>query len=379
MADRGRRAGRSGGAAREPALAELAAQAGELAKRWAIALIENAGPEEIAGVDLATIARDGPTLIEELLDAAARDADMGAHEATVAALAGAGSAAELARAVEALRTVLWEAAIECSPRARSEPRAARRLLELGDRLAGACAELLAAELERFGPPEADPAEERPRSTAAAGATAARVVIVDERGAGPDPRADGGGDPSAHEPAEAGARQGGSGGEEERGPGWIAARDVRRPGPAAWIGAIGSQLEEFERDRRPFAVMLLELLEQAVAEPAEDRKPALERLLQARLGDWRGLTLTRERPGRYWVIAPGADRPGAGLLRERLEAALGGEPPGGVGGTHTAAVAIGVAVCPDDAADAPGLAAQADLDLYAARSQARAAAGRSARP
>ena len=141
---------------------------------------------------------------------------------------------------------------------------------------------------------------------------------------------------------------------------IAARDVRtRQGPAAWISSIGAQLESFERDRRPFAVLLIELLEPAPSGLADERRPALERVLEERLRDWRGLSATRERPGRHWLIAPATDRPGAAILRERLEAALGD-------GRRSPAVAIGIAVCPEDATDAAGLAAQADLDIYSSR-------------
>jgi GGDEF domain-containing protein len=96
------------------------------------------------------------------------------------------------------------------------------------------------------------------------------------------------------------------------------------------------------------------------------------VLEERLRDWRGLSVTRERPGRYWLLAANTDRTGAEMLSERLDAALAGDS-----GPRraTLAVAIGVAVCPDDATDAPGLAAQADLDLYAGRSQGRGVAGR----
>jgi hypothetical protein len=365
MAERGRRAGSYGGSTGDKTLDELAAQSPELAKRWAIALIEEAGPDGFDAVDLVSMSRDGPGMIEALLAAAARDTEMAAQDTALATLLAARSPAELARGVEALRMVLWAATLESSPRARDEPRAARRLSELGDRLAGACAELLAAALERFAPPDTDPAQGPVLPAAAPVSGTTRIVIVDERSAEPDPPV-----PRAARAGEA-AEDESPARQPERGE-TIAAHDARRQGPAAWIGAIGAQLEHFGHDRRPFAVLLIELLEAAVAEPDEDAKPALE----ARLPDWRELTLTRERPGRYWVVAPGADRARAELLRERLEASLaGGEPQGG----GSSPVAIGVAVCPEDATDAAGLAAQADLDLYAARSQARAAGRRTARP
>jgi hypothetical protein len=144
---------------------------------------------------------------------------------------------------------------------------------------------------------------------------------------------------------------------------IAARDARQ-GPAAWIGSIGAQLAAFERDGRPFGVLLIEMLEPAALD-ARDATHALEE----RLGQWRGLTLTREGPGRYWLLAPGADRAGAESLRDLVESPRG-EARGGP-------VAVGIALCPEDGRDAAGLAAHADLDLYSSRSRsAERRAGRS---
>ncbi len=333
MSDRARRAASYGRAGADPLLDELAAQSGELAKRWAIALLERAEPEQLAAVDVATIAREGPGVIEAVLT--------GAEAGAVAAFAGvAGSV----RAFEALRGVLWDATVEAVPRARSDPRAARTLLELCDTVTAACAEMLAGEIDSS--PSAPPPS--PREAAPAAPPAGRVpaiVIVDEHD---------GAEPVEHAHA---AEPGGVAAGE---PPAIAAHDARaRQGPAAWISSIGSQLESFERDRRPFAVLLIELVEPAPAGLADERRPALERVLAERLRDWRGLSATRERPGRHWLVAPATDRGGAEVLRERLQDALGA-------GRSSAAVAIGIAVCPDDASDAAGLAAQADLDIYSSR-------------
>jgi hypothetical protein len=411
MSDRARGGRGYGRPAADPALDELAAEAGELAKRWAIALIERADPERIAAPDLALIAGEGPALIDALLSGLPASAQLpgasqreeppgdagaaGSVPGGVAALAGARDAGELARAVESLRSVLWEAAVEASPRARSEPRAARRLAELGDALAGACSELLAGELDRFGARAGAEVAEAPAPVAAAAVPSAggtSVVIVDERGI-LAPGADAAG--PGYEGGLAGGEREipGGGPGDERGRlehhlrgreqpvaraaelhrDAIAAHDARpRQGPAAWIGSIGAQLEAYEHDRRPFAVLLIELLEPAVPpgghRRAEEGGPGLELVLEERLREGSALSLTRERPGRYWVVAPATDRAGAETLRERLEAALGVS-------RRPAAVAIGAAVCPEDATDAPGLAAQADLDLYASRPRARAAPGR----
>ena len=330
MSDRARRAGNYGRAGTDPVLEELAAQSGELAKRWAIALLERTDAEQLASVDVALIAREGPGVIEAVLTG----------ERTDATVAGAGGPV---RAFEALRAVLWEAAGEAVPRSHSDPRAARRLLDACDALTAACAEALAVALE--SPAPAAPPSPRETQSSPTARSVPAIVIVDER--------------DAAEPLA-----------EERGappePPAIAAHDAReRQGPAAWISSIGAQLETFQHDRRPFAVLLIELLEPAGL--TDGRRPGLELVLDQRLRDWRGLSATRERPGRHWLVAPETDRTGAEMLRERLEAALGA-------GRRSAAVAIGIAVCPDDATDAAGLAAQADLDIYASRTRSVPAPG-----
>ncbi len=370
MSDRARRAGGYGRAAADPLLDELASQSDELAKRWAIAMIEGAGPDGLAAIDLTLIASEGPELIDGLLSGEARPGRL----ARIAGEEG----GKLARAAEALRRVLWEAAVEAVPRAGSDTRSARRLLDAGDGIAAACAELLAAELDA-GAAERAPAAETPvGATSGARVAAQPVVIVDERyGATPGARrvpepplarpAPG----DAPAPGAADLRPGGPLPEEPLpeepvapfAPS-IAARDARQ-GPAAWIGSIGAQLEAFRQDGRPFAVLLIEMLEPAAALDAQ----AATRALEERLGQWRGLTLTREGPGRYWLVAPGADRAGAESLRDLVELPRG-EAKGGP-------VAVGIALCPEDGRDAAGLAAHADLDLYASRSRASARrAGRS---
>jgi hypothetical protein len=359
MSDRARRAGSYGRAAAEPLLDELASQSEELAKRWAIAMIEGAGPEGFATIDLALVASEGPELIDAVLSGEG-------PSGRLARIAGE-EGGKLARAAEALRRVLWEAAFEAVPGARSDTRAARRLLDAGDGIAAACAELLAAELDA-GTAEHAPAVETPvGATPAARAAGQPVVIIDE-GHGPAPGARRVPEPPASAPVSgeaplvADSRRTAVSHEEPHpapvapfAPS-IAARDARQ-GPAAWIGSIGAQLEAFRQDGRPFSVLLIEMLEPAAALDAE----SATRALQERLGQWRGLTLTREGPGRYWLVAPGADRAGAASLRDLVEMPRG-EAKGGP-------VAVGIAHCPEDGRDAAGLAAHADLDLYASRSRA----------
>jgi len=129
----------------------------------------------------------------------------------------------------------------------------------------------------------------------------------------------------------------------RPPAEIEIRDERaEAGPAAWIGSIGRQLERFRRNGRSFAVLLLELGD--LARLRVDTSPAevsrltdhVEQLLTSELRAAAALaagggpgseeasarrSLTRERPGRYWLLAPDTDRTGAAALAERIAGAV----------------------------------------------------------
>jgi GGDEF domain-containing protein len=159
---------------------------------------------------------------------------------------------------------------------------------------------------------------------------------------------------------------------------IEIRDERREqGPAPWIAAIARQLERYERDGLPFALLLAELrdverlrLETPPAELAAVQG-ALERVLAAELrgaerrepSPWTG-SLTRQRPGRCWLLAPETDRRAARALADRLSRAVSWAV------SHRAPpveVLFGIAVCPQDGRQAATLAAHADIDLHAARS------------
>lgn len=166
-----------------------------------------------------------------------------------------------------------------------------------------------------------------------------------------------------------------------GPPWlppveIAIRDERRDeGPAAWIGLIGAQLERFEQDRVPFAVVLVELVDiermrrAGHVEELARMADQMERALTGALGAWAG-SFTRERPGRCWLVAPETDVVGAELLAERLARAVAARS------SHRGAsleATVGTAVCPEQGREASALAAHADLALYATRSRAHAPA------
>jgi hypothetical protein len=372
----------------------LLADAGELARRWAVALILMRPLEGVAAVPLETLVDAGPALCAQMIRALESDVELDRLTAGAASggRADAPAAAQLAvvcgafdglealealEAVEALRGVLWEALSE----ELREP-AARLVGDACDRLAYVCAETLAAALETMSARDTRSVRDGERERAGAGTDAAprdpyepaargrsgasraggEAVIVDERAL---PLA-------ASAASEAGrAREAAPSRGPERPPGEIAIRDERRDeGPGAWIGLIGDQLERFEHDRVPFAVLLIELLDTADhARMAEE----MERALAGALGAWAG-SFTRERPGRCWLVAPETDVLGAELLAERLDGAVSAHASRYGAPLH---VAIGTAVCPEQGREASALAAHADVGSYAARSRARAPLGPSA--
>jgi hypothetical protein len=360
------------------------AHTGELARRWASELILARAPADFGHVPVDAIAREAPALCAQLVGAVRSDlelerltgsGDAGADPGSTAArrllaVCGARDAGEAAAAVEVLRGVLWRALLENV--GESPP---RLLAQACDRLAHVCASTLASALDGgfaaqpyapSGGAEAAIAlsETTVRAGAPAPASGQRAVIVDEL---------------AGLPVQAPSQQASS---PERSSPEIAIRDERSEGgPAAWIGSIGAQLESFARDELAFAVLLVEIveLEQLRREEPPDRLSRLanqvEQTLAGGLGGWSG-TLTRERPGRCWLVAPDTDRAGARQLAERLAHAVASSV---TNRGLALEVAIGTAVCPDEGRRAAALAAHADVGLYAARSSLRATAGRPAGP
>jgi GGDEF domain-containing protein len=159
---------------------------------------------------------------------------------------------------------------------------------------------------------------------------------------------------------------------------IEIRDVRggEDGPAAWIGSIGHRLERHRQDGSPFAVLLVEIVgieRLRNAEPADELARLTNQVEEALA---RGLrpadSLTRESPGRYWLLAPQTDVAGARLLAERIARAV--RSSAGHRGAPLE-VAVGIAVCPDDGRQAAELAAHADVALYAARAAGRSSIDR----
>jgi diguanylate cyclase (GGDEF)-like protein len=157
---------------------------------------------------------------------------------------------------------------------------------------------------------------------------------------------------------------------------IEIRDVRGvEGPAAWIGSIGRRLERHKQDGSPFAVLLVELMDIERTHHAEPSgeisglgghvEDAVEEALARELRP--ADSLTREGPGRYWLLASQTDATGAQMLLERIARAVRSST------SHRGMpleVAVGIAVCPDDGRRASELAAHADVGLYVARAAGR---------
>jgi GGDEF domain-containing protein len=276
-----------------------------------------------------------------------------------------------ARAAQALSETLWEALQEELASPRSE-----RVAELSEQLGEVAA--VVASLARV---DVRVREQEPAEPVGAGPVEQELRVA---------RATTYGEPLSEKPAPSGepaeasvpispavlidelAPTAAAGPQAQESP-QIEIRDERSAeGPAAWIDSIGRRLERHEQDRAPFAVLLVELVDLERlrhAEPAEELarlidqvEDALARLL--RPAD----SLTREHPGRYWLLAPQTDGPGARVLLERIARAVRSSAASHRG--TPLEVAVGVAVCPEDGRRASELAAHADVGLYAARAAGR---------
>jgi GGDEF domain-containing protein len=164
-------------------------------------------------------------------------------------------------------------------------------------------------------------------------------------------------------------------------GEIHIRDERvEEGPAAWIRSIGRELERFALEGRPFAVLLIELMHAERLNRSEPPEEVLrvagqvQRTLESELWtllERAGASITREAPGRFWMLAPGVDALRVGALAEQVQHAVRRSV------SHrgqSVEIAVGTAVCPGDGVQAAALAAHADVALYAARAEGSAEDG-----
>lgn len=297
-------------------VAPLLAASDELAKAWLLELIAAAPLAAAAAIPAAELARDAPALCAAIVRALAGDeeaqrlapgGDLAALAASVGRLSGAGDHAAAAAAVEALRSVLWRAAVA----ELRDPEPAL-VAELAERLAHVCATVTAAVLG--AQPSAPAREPEPGPFAAPlGAVTAR------RGAAAQP----------------------------------------------WLAAIEGALER-RADAEPLAVLLVEvdgverLLAAAQAGEAGAALERAERVLGAELRA--PDTLVAEGPGRFWILSA-TSAEGAAALAARLATAV--ERSVALAGAPLTA-SVGIAACPGDGAEAAALVARAEEGVYAAR-------------
>jgi len=133
----------------------------------------------------------------------------------------------------------------------------------------------------------------------------------------------------------------------------------------WRAAVERRLDAHRRDGATFALLVVEAAdaERLLAAGGADAE-ALDALEPAVRGAVRpGDAVVRERAGRVWVVAPGADGDTARALAEAIAAAASQ-----AAATHGAplAVAAGVAACPADGIEAGDLGTRADERLFAAQ-------------
>ncbi|HEY8583334.1 MAG TPA: diguanylate cyclase [Capillimicrobium sp.] len=309
-------------------VAALVADADELARDWLLALMATAPLEELGRVPAGELAARGPALCRAMARALADDEALDALAddplaARAGRLAGADAPADAAQAVEALRGVLWTAALAAL--ARPEP---TLVAALADRLAAVAATVTAAALAA------------PREPRAAWPPAAPAASEPE--------------PAPPEPQDA--------------PPELRARDLRpRIVDGDHLEALEQAVAAHRADRRTLAVLLVELdgvdrllaadLGGEVAAAVQRAEEAVETLL--RPGD----AARREGPGRVWLLLAGTGPAGARALALRAAASV--EREADHRGTPLTA-SVGVAVFPVDAIDARTLAERTEDALFTAR-------------
>ncbi len=175
----------------------LAARAEELAHRWALTLLAARPLVEMAAIPLEDLARYAPAVCASLARALSSDEELaifdvdregraGALAATagLSALAAGWEASAAVEHVEALRGLLWQAALQ-----ELRDPTARQVADLSDRLASVCAAALAYALagrsDAIGAGGARPAFPPPReqvlySAPAPSPGALGAVLIDER-------------------------------------------------------------------------------------------------------------------------------------------------------------------------------------------------------
>jgi diguanylate cyclase (GGDEF)-like protein len=299
-------------------LARLDRSRDELAKAWLVRLIERASLDEIRELPTEQIARELPDLITDIVRSASEigrgvdpyglSEEQAARAASLAALRGSGredAAGEVARDVAALQAVLVSALRE----------------ELAD-----------------GDPEvfADAVEQVVEATGAVQAAAAEALLRSrsrelESQAHTDPLT-----------------------------GLGNLRSLQRE--------LARLVELYKRYRHPFALLLLDIdglkrINDSHGHPAGDRV-----LVQVAMSVRRAIrtvdVAARLGGDEFCVLAPEQDVKGAGILAERLAAAITSEVAGP--GDGPVGISVGVAACPDHGEEADALVETADRAMYVAK-------------
>jgi GGDEF domain-containing protein len=137
-------------------------------------------------------------------------------------------------------------------------------------------------------------------------------------------------------------------------------------PPSWIASIERHLERYRRDRHAFALLLLELADIQRLRHAElpGEIARLTTLVEAELSAQLrpADSLMRESLGRYWLVAPQTTGADAQALAAQLAEAVSRAA------SHRGAplqLAVGIALCQQDALGARELVARAEVGLYEA--------------
>lgn len=290
-----------------------------LAKGWLLALLDAVPLEAAAELPAAELARDGPRLCaavvralgsEDELDRLRPGGDLAATAAATGELAGARRPSTAAAAVEALRAVIFSAALAQLPDAGPQQIAA-----LAERLAHVAAIVRDATL-------VDGAQSRRLS-----------------------------EPPSKAPA--------------------ASLQPLGPGDPAWLGELHQRIAAAELDGQPLALLLVELEDAdriAASEAGPEAAAALGEATRAIRSELRRVdVLAAEGGGRLWVIATSVGRAGALALAARVAMAV--ERASSVRGAPLVA-SVGFAVHGEDGRDAAALIERAEEAVFQARADGR---------
>ena len=366
----------------------------ELAKGWLLALVEDAPLESAAAIMAGDVARDGPRICDAVVRAIYDEADLrriepgGVLEPLVSRageLAGVRSAETAARAVEALRSVIWSALR--TELARTDP---EMLADAGERLSLVTELVRAAVLRRRA--DGEPDAPRPRVPPLRVARTDVPAAPREEPSSRHPGAPRGGSATpglAGTGGPVGAGGGAGGGFEDGGAteGTDEAEAATMRPPAAWADVARSDAGRDSQcsgrrravDRRPprrdrpgrarrvpLSLLLVELEEAErllAAEPRGEASATFGRFAQAvRTALRHRDVLACETESRAWIIARDTGRTGAQALGSRIVTAVPMEESWR-GAPLT--VSVGLAVLGEDGHNAAALIDAAEQTRFAA--------------